>query len=80
MRNQFKIGDTVMLMFGSQTIGTTRELRKFDEQTFKISKAGRIAGVMPTYELDGCVSKAGTPFTIIEDWLVPCREVSNGCE
>ncbi len=66
------IGDMVMLAFGpmSAQLGVTPELRQLEERKYRV-KSYRWLGGKLIYELDGCKSKAGIPFTITEDWIVP---------
>jgi len=77
MRRLFEVGDPVMLLFGPLTarIGVTPELSRMEERIFYISRI-RTLHNHSLYELEGCVSKRGVPFTITQDWLVPYHEVS----
>ena len=72
----YQVGDKVILNFGplSTQLGVTPELRRFEERQFRIKKI-TATGVVPTYELDGCVSKMGIPFTVVHDWCCLVREV-----
>ena len=75
MKRLFEVGDQVMLMFGPlcARLGVTPELSKMEERVFTISKV-KFVHNFTIYELDGCVSKKGMPFTISRDWMIPYRE------
>ena len=77
MRRLFEVGDPVMLLFGPLTarIGVTPELSRMEERIFYISRI-RTLHNHTLYELDGCVSKKGVPFTITADWMAPYHEVA----
>lgn len=68
--NSFKNGDAVMLAFRS-TSGMPKDLADLNGQIYRVDKA--TCGGM-AYELIGCISRAGVPWTLHEDWLVPMRE------
>lgn len=72
----YQVGDVVLLDFGplSAQLGVTPELRQFQERKFRINKVSHF-GAQPTYELEGCVSRMGVPFTISHDWCFLVREV-----
>ena len=76
MKRLFKVGDPVMLWFGSVNarVGVTPELAQMEERIFYVSKAYTLKN-HTLYELDGCKSKKGVPFTISADWLAPYHEV-----
>lgn len=74
MNRLYNPGDAVMLLFGPDTLGATPELRQMEERIFYISKV-RTISTHAVYELEGCKSKAGVPFTIMADWLMPYNEV-----
>lgn len=76
MTREFKIGDPVMLMFGppSAQVGVTPELKEMEERIFYIKKIKSMYNTA-MYELEGCNSKAGVPFSICKDWIVPYHEV-----
>lgn len=76
MNRLYNVGDAVMLLFGPEimSLGVTPELRQMEERIFYVSKV-RTISTHAVYELEGCKSKAGVPFTITADWLMPYNEV-----
>ena len=76
MRRLYNVGDAVMLLFGPPTsrVGVTPELAKMEERVFYVSRI-RTLHNHTLYELEGCVSKMGVPFTVTADWLAPYHEV-----
>lgn len=74
MNRLYNPGDAVMLLFGPDALGVTPELRQMEERIFYVSKV-RTVNTHAIYELEGCKSKAGVPFTIMADWLMPYNEV-----
>ena len=68
--NQFDYGDLVLFTaYSGMTM--PQELRDMNGTKFRVSR--RVLGGA-AYELIGCESKYGIPYTIAEDWLVPVRE------
>lgn len=76
-----KVGDLVLLHLNSPgSVGITPGLKKYKGKEFKIrrrrdvnvqSKSGTY---IHYYELDGCVSDAGVPFGVTEDWITSLEE------
>jgi len=77
MRRLYNVGDAVMLLFGppQMSVGVTPELRRLEERVFYVSKV-RTKHNYTLYELEGCISKKGVPFTITADWMAPYHEVA----
>lgn len=76
MRKEFQIGDEVTLVLTPTLIGIVPEMWKYDGQTFRISricykKLKEFAKGAVYYELEGCVSEAGVPFSILREWIYP---------
>ena len=72
--SEFKIGDTVLLTLDSPgPVGITDEMKQFEGKIYKVSKVRysptRMTRFAYTYELDGCVSSKGVPFTFTSDWI-----------
>ena len=59
-----------MLMVSGDTVAATPELMKCNERIFRISKVNPLG----TYELKGLTTKAGAPYTVLKEWLIPMRE------
>lgn len=80
---EYNIGDLVLLTLDSPgEVGITKGLADYKERKFRISKVKTIipknksAGSRATYyELKGCVSEAGIPYAITQDWIQPMREL-----
>lgn len=80
---EYNIGDLVLLTLDSPgEVGITKGLEDYKERKFRISKVKTIipknksAGSRAIYyELKGCVSEAGIPYAIAEDWIQPMREL-----
>ena len=79
-----KVGDPVLLSFNTpgRKEGVTPGLEAYKDRRFRISKIKLVApgsgspwyrGIY--YELDGCVSDKGVPYSITEDWIEPIREL-----
>lgn len=67
------IGDKVILALNSPgSVGITDGLRKFKDQEFIVKRVVYTTdkGMWRfVYELDGCVSSKGVPFTFTSDWI-----------
>lgn len=79
-QTKYKVGDYVKLTLDSPGyVGIVKELERLKGRTFRISKAKlsptKATNFKVMYELDGCTSKMGVPFTITSDWLQPAAEV-----
>lgn len=80
---EYNIGDLVLLTLGSVgEVGIVPGLAEYKERKFRISKVKTIipknksAGSRATYyELKGCVSEAGIPYAVTQDWVQPMREL-----
>lgn len=68
--NQFKPNDLVLLTF-RPTEFMPEGLVGMNDLKFRVAKPV-LKGT--AYELIGCISRAGVPYTIAEDWLVPIKE------
>ena len=68
--NYFKPNDLVLLTF-RPTEFMPDGLVEMNDKKFYVAKPV-LKGM--AYELIGCVSRAGVPYTIAEDWLVPIKE------
>ena len=71
---KFEPGKLVMLCTGHLK-DVPQELRDMDQRVFRIKKATEVSKSWRYYELYGCVSKAGVPWCIDEDWIQPVREL-----
>lgn len=76
-----KKGDLVAVTFDAPgDVGITDEMKQFEGGIYKVSKVRysptRMTRFAYTYELDGCVSSKGVPFTFTRDWIAPIREVN----
>lgn len=66
-------GERVTLMIPNTDRSGSREIRKFNGNTFEISNSRQLKfGYI--YELKGVVSKMGVPFSFVRDWLMPLEE------
>jgi len=84
VQRQLFEGDEVMLVLDPNpltSLGITPGMRKWDGCVFNISKIKyskhpSING--PVYfELEGCVSEYGVPYSICRDWIVPTRSLAS---
>ena len=78
--SEFKVGDPVLLTLDSPgDLGITNGLKRYKDRRFRISRVGTIAPKTGSpciyYELDGCVSEKGVPYSVTEDWIQPIREL-----
>jgi len=79
---EFSVGDLVLLTFDTGGyIGITRDLLKYKDRKFRVSRVKRIKGQTKTnfgtyYELRGCESEYGIPYAIMPGWIVPMRELN----
>lgn len=74
-------GDKVVLRLKPHVsaIGITPELRAFDGSTFRVKRVKQIKAKQEHarvvygiyYELRGCESALGVPFSILREWLLP---------
>ena len=80
MINSFRVGQKVYLTLDSPgKVGITPGIRPYKDGQFRISKMKALRGVGVTnvkvyYELKGCVSKHGIPYSVTADWMVPAGE------
>lgn len=80
MVSSFRVGQEVYLTLDSiGPVGITEGMRKYRGRKFRISNYKSLTGEAATnrhcyYELEGCVSKYGVPYSITPDWIVPARE------
>lgn len=72
------VGDLVLLHLDSPgSVGITPGLKKYKGKEFRISRRRDIQGksiYVHYYELKGCVSDAGVPFGVTEDWMTLLKE------
>lgn len=71
---EFHTGQLVVLTLDSPgPVGITDEMRQYKGEIHKVSKVRysptRMTRLAYTYELDGCVSSKGVPFTFTSDWI-----------
>ena len=62
----FVIGDRVMVVPKSESTATS--IRKFEGHIFAVSKV-KWCNTTRYYELKGCVSDKGIPYSFAGDWL-----------
>lgn len=72
--SKIKVGDFVVVTFDAPgDVGITDEMRQYKGGIYKVSKVRysptRMTRLAYTYELDGCVSSKGVPFTFTSDWI-----------
>ena len=72
--SNIKVGDVVRVTYdASGDVGITDEMRQYKGNTYKGTKVKysptRMTRLAYTYELDGCVSSKGVPFTFTGDWI-----------
>ena len=72
--SNIKVGDVVRVTYdASGDVGITDEMRQYKGNTYKVTKVKysptRMTRLAYTYELDGCVSSKGVPFTFTIDWI-----------
>ncbi len=90
MQRELFEGDEVLLLLDPNELGVVPGLLKWNECVFKISKAvysadrGHPAGRngIIYFELEGCVSEYGIPYSILREWVHPQRtlaSVSTAC-
>lgn len=78
---EFNVGDLVLLTFDTGGyIGITRNMLKYKDRKFRVSRVKRIKGQSTTnfgtyYELKGCETEHGIPYAIMPSWIVPMREL-----
>ena len=76
----YKVGELVLLTLDSPgPVGITEGLKRHQGKVFRIKKTVGLrlseAGWYGTYyELSGCVSEAGKPYAITQDWIKPIRD------
>ena len=71
---EFNVGDLVAVTFDAPgDVGITDEMIQFKGRIYKVSKVRcsptRMTRYAYTYQLDGCVSSKGVPFTFTSDWI-----------
>ena len=66
------VGDKVLLQLGSAFDEAPKGLRRWDECTFIVSRAVTKSS-MHYYELKGCKSSYGIPYTVMEEWITVTR-------
>lgn len=73
--SEFKVGDPVLLTLDSPgPVGITEGLKHYQDMRFRISRVRTIQGGKAVtrgtyYELKGCVSDKGIPYSFAGDWL-----------
>ena len=72
--SKIKVGDHVLVTFNAPgDVGITDEMKQFKGGIYKVSKVRysptRMTRFAYTYELQGCVSSKGVPFTFTSDWI-----------
>lgn len=72
--SKIKVGDFVVVTFDAPgDVGITDEMKQYKGGIYKVSKVRysptRMTRLAYTYELDGCVSSRGVPFTFTSDWI-----------
>lgn len=65
---KYEPGTLVMLCVGHLK-DIPQELKDMDQRIFRIKKSTEVSKTWRYYELYGCVSKAGVPWCIEEDWI-----------
>ena len=76
-----QVGDPVLLTLDSPgKVGITMGMWKYKDRRFRICKVKKLFGGGATnvgtyYELKGCVSKHGIPYSITPDWVRLIKEV-----
>ena len=85
MQRELYEGEEVLLLLDPNDLGVTPGMMKWNECSFRISKAvystdrGNPAGRngIIYFELEGCVSEYGVPYSIVRDWIVPVRSLAS---
>lgn len=76
----YKVGELVTLTLDSPgSVGITEGLKRHQGKVFRIKKTiglriSESGWYEPYYELVGCVSEAGKPYAITQDWIKPIRD------
>lgn len=70
----FAKGDEVKVHLPSGESAVTMGMRHFNKVETAVSRVHHIKNGWNVYELYGCVSTLGVPFTFIDEWLIPLEE------
>lgn len=85
MQRELFEGDEVLLLLDPHELGVVPGMMKWNECSFRISKAvyssdrGHPVGTKGViyFELEGCVSEYGIPYSILREWIHPQRTLAS---
>ena len=76
---ELELGNLVLLTLDSPgKVGVTQGMLKYRGWKFRISRIKKLK-LGTYYELGGCESKYGVPYTITRDWVRPMVETDDLC-